>query len=64
LLLVTLLAGALPAWGQAAWPTHTVRIVVPFPAGGGMDVVIRPIAIELAARWGKPVVVPTRASRR
>jgi tripartite-type tricarboxylate transporter receptor subunit TctC len=57
LLLVTLLAGALPAWGQAAWPTHTVRIVVPFPAGGGMDVVIRPIAIELAARWGKPVVV-------
>jgi tripartite-type tricarboxylate transporter receptor subunit TctC len=58
LLFVSLLGlGAVPPALAQTWPTQPVRIIVPFPAGGGMDVMIRPIAVELAAKWGKPVVI-------
>ncbi len=39
------------------YPDHTIRMIVPFAAGGGTDVIARIIAQSLNAKWGQPVVV-------
>jgi tripartite-type tricarboxylate transporter receptor subunit TctC len=52
---------ALPAFAQGGFPSKLVRIVVPFPAGGGIDVMIRAIAQELSAKWGQAVVIENKA---
>src|SRR3954453_21278812 len=51
-----LCAAALPASG-ADYPNRAIRIVVPFAAGGGTDVLARIIAQHLNSKWGQPVVV-------
>jgi tripartite-type tricarboxylate transporter receptor subunit TctC len=48
-----------PAWGQT-WPARTVRIVVPYPPGGGNDILARLVAPKMSDRWGQPVVVENR----
>lgn len=59
LFLFALLLAALPGQtGHAAdYPERTIKIVVPFPAGGPTDVAARLIAQSLAAKFGKGVVV-------
>ncbi|MBC5765834.1 Bug family tripartite tricarboxylate transporter substrate binding protein [Ramlibacter albus] len=52
---------ALPAFAQGTFPSKVVRIVVPFPAGGGIDVMIRAIGQELSQKWGQPVVIENKA---
>src|SRR6266852_9525225 len=47
---------ALPA-NAAEYPDHAIRMIVPFAAGGGTDVIARMIAQNINARWGQPVVV-------
>jgi tripartite-type tricarboxylate transporter receptor subunit TctC len=42
------------------WPTHPVRVIVPFPAGGPADTLGRMLADKLAAAWGQPVVIENR----
>ncbi len=46
---------------QSDWPSKPVRMVVPFPAGGGADLGARTVATHLGAVFGKPVVVENRA---
>ena len=48
------------AVGQAAFPTHGARLVVPFPPGGPLDAVGRAIAQKLTEAWGQSVVVDNR----
>ena len=43
-----------------AWPSKPVRIVNPYTAGGGVDVVGRAIAQQLNEAWGQPVIIDNR----
>jgi len=54
-----------PAWlhaqtAPARWPERPVRFIVPFPPGGGSDVVARAVAIKLSDAWAQQVVVDNR----
>ena len=44
----------------AAYPEKTVKIVVPYPAGGGSDAVARIVAKKLSDTWGKAVIIDNR----
>jgi tripartite-type tricarboxylate transporter receptor subunit TctC len=48
------------AWSQS-YPTRTVRIVVPYAAGGNTDIVTRLLAQHLSTGWGQQVIVDNRA---
>ncbi|HEY4920985.1 MAG TPA: tripartite tricarboxylate transporter substrate binding protein [Xanthobacteraceae bacterium] len=50
---------ALPAPAQT-FPSRTVRIIVPFPAGGTADVMPRVVADWLSRQWGQPVVIENK----
>ncbi|MGH6714032.1 MAG: Bug family tripartite tricarboxylate transporter substrate binding protein, partial [Bradyrhizobium sp.] len=41
----------------ADYPDHAIKMIVPFAAGGGTDVLARIIAQNLNGKWGQPVVV-------
>ena len=43
------------------FPNRPITFVVPFPPGGGIDVVLRAMAPKLQERLGKPVLVENRA---
>ncbi len=43
-----------------AWPSRHVRLIVPFPPGGGTDAVGRILATRLAEMWGQQIVIENR----
>src|SRR5258708_3515049 len=57
--LAVALATEAPLQAQT-YPDRPVKIVLGVPPGGGLDVLVRGVAQELTARWGKSVVVENR----
>ncbi|MDA7416051.1 tripartite tricarboxylate transporter substrate binding protein [Xenophilus arseniciresistens] len=49
------------AWGQEAWPTRPVRMVVPFPPGGSSDILGRLVADRLGRALEASFVVENKA---
>jgi tripartite-type tricarboxylate transporter receptor subunit TctC len=54
------LGQAVPAAGAQAYPARPIRFIVPFPPGGGNDIVGRIVAQRLNEALGVPVVVDNR----
>ncbi|HWF96147.1 MAG TPA: tripartite tricarboxylate transporter substrate-binding protein, partial [Xanthobacteraceae bacterium] len=42
------------------YPVRPITLIVPFPAGGGVDAVARIVADKLAAALGQPFVIDNR----
>jgi tripartite-type tricarboxylate transporter receptor subunit TctC len=62
-LVVASLLAISPAAAQEraeSFPTRSIKIVVPFPAGGPSDVLARMIGQKMTEDWGQPVVVENR----
>jgi tripartite-type tricarboxylate transporter receptor subunit TctC len=63
-LIVAALAAGATRGGRAAatppFPARGVRLVVPYSAGIGPDVVARAVAAQLARAWGQPVLVENK----
>ncbi|MBS0529338.1 MAG: tripartite tricarboxylate transporter substrate binding protein [Proteobacteria bacterium] len=49
-----------PAIAQTAYPTKPVHLFVPYPAGGGVDILARTLGDALSKEWGQSVVVENR----
>ena len=65
-LLLSSLAGvaigpAFAAQTATTFPSHPVRLIIPYAPGGATDTSARPLAEKLRERWGQPVIVDNRA---
>src|SRR3954462_10990308 len=60
LLALALLASHVHA--QDAWPSKPLRLILPFPPGGGTDILGRLIADNLSNKLGQPVVTENRGA--
>lgn len=56
------LVGVVPGvWGQGAYPSRPLRVIVPQPPGGGFDFVARALAERLTKSLGQSVVVENKS---
>jgi tripartite-type tricarboxylate transporter receptor subunit TctC len=62
LILAAIFAGFAPAAATAqAWPTRPIKMICPFPPGGGTDVIARIVAQQLSIRLNQNVFVENRS---
>lgn len=62
-LLISLAFGAAPVSAVAQsgdWPNRPIRIVLPYPAGGAVDVVLRGVAGRMSELLGQPIVIEAK----
>ncbi len=52
--------GAHSQTALALWPNKPIKLIVPFPPGGGTDTFARPLAKALSQQLGQPVVIDNR----
>jgi tripartite-type tricarboxylate transporter receptor subunit TctC len=57
--LLAALAGSFPVYAQS-YPTKPIRLIVPYPPGGGNDTLARLFGVKLTEAWGQQVVVDNR----
>jgi tripartite-type tricarboxylate transporter receptor subunit TctC len=58
LLALTLVAGAAAA--QGAWPTKPIKLIVPFTAGSGTDIIARTVGDVMGKSLGQPVIIENK----
>jgi tripartite-type tricarboxylate transporter receptor subunit TctC len=58
--LAVLLSLVPAAVGQQNFPTKPVRLLIPYAAGGAVDILGRTLGDELSKRWGQPVIIENR----
>lgn len=57
---VTSLVVVAPLWAQGTYPDKPIRFVVPYPPGGGTDVIARIVQERLRVALGQPIVIENR----
>ena len=55
-----LLASGSSVFAQQNFPTKPVRLLIPYAAGGAVDILGRTLGDELSKRWGQPVIIENR----
>ncbi len=58
--IAVLLSASFPGRAQAPYPSQPVRVIVPFPAGGSVDIIGRPIMERLHSVLGQPFILDFR----
>ena len=60
--IIVLLAGctAVAAFAQQPYPSRPIRVIVPYPAGGVVDLFARAITDQLSKRWSQPFIIDSR----
>ena len=64
LALGVLLATSPSARGAEPYPTKPIRLLVPYAAGGGTDLLARVVGQKLSAVWGQQIVIDNRLGDR
>ena len=54
------LCGVAVLAGAQSWPSKPIRLIMPFPPGGGPDVVMRRAGNDLVPRLGQPLIIENR----
>lgn len=54
------IVGATAACAQADFPNRPVRMILPYPAGGIVDIVVRIVTSKISAEWGQPIVIEAK----
>ncbi len=57
---ISLLCCSSPVFAQPAYPAKSVRVVIPYPPGGGNDIIGRIVADDLGRRLGQQMLVDNR----
>src|SRR5688572_23069353 len=57
---VACLVCAAGAWAQAAYPAKPIRLIVPWPPGGGADVLSRMLSPTLSQALGQQIIIDNR----
>lgn len=47
--------------GAQSYPVKSIRLVAPYPPGGGTDLLTRPMAQKLSEKWGQSVIIDNRS---
>lgn len=60
LVVAALVCVAMPAIAAEPYPSKPIRLLTPFAAGGGSDILARLLGPQLHKAWGQPVIVDNR----
>src|SRR5258706_11243004 len=57
---LALLAAPALAAAQGTYPSKPIKVVLPLPAGGIVDIVCRTVTEKVASNWGQPIIIENR----
>jgi len=60
-LVLLVAAGVFALAAQAAYPDHPIKLIVPVPPGGGVDLLSRAIGAKMQQSMGQPVIIENKA---